>query len=253
MDDKAKRVLKYALGIVGLIFIILCIIAFVILVIPVKEVEDAPAHVMTSLQELEDIKKNNEPVDNLKRNSQGKFKNVIDENKIEIGGEYEGEINVTDYEPAYIYVSENTKYINLVTSEELTKEDIENGDILIIEGDVYKPYTSTYVQTYIDTLTGTIKIFKASEHGKMRNDYFLNKKEIEDVRMVSNRIPRRVSLAYDKEINGEIVPLVQLFETNGNKIKEVTENSILDITLEEPLKENDEKNPGLIVDFKVHY
>lgn len=76
-------------------------------------------------------------------------------------------------------------------------------------------------------------------------------KEVEDVRMVSNRMPRRVSLAYDTEINGVIVPLVQIFETNGNKIKEVTENSILDITLEEPLKENDEKNPGLIVGFKV--
>lgn len=107
------------------------------------------------------------------------------------------------------------------------------------------------MQTYIDALTGTVKIFKASEYGKMRNDYFLNKKEIEDVRMVSNRMPRRVSLAYDTEINGVIVPLVQIFETNGNKIKEVTENSILDITLEEPLKENDEKNPGLIVGFKV--
>lgn len=136
MSDKVKRVLKYGGGIVGLIFIILCIIAFVILVIPVKEVEDVPAHVMTSLEELEDIKEKNEAVDNLERNSQGKFKNVIDENKIEIGGEYEGEINITDYEPAYIYVSENTKYINLVTLEELTKEDIENGDILIVEGDI---------------------------------------------------------------------------------------------------------------------
>lgn len=208
---------------------------------------------MTSLEELEQVKSNKNVIIEKEDYVQGTSIKFIDENKIEIGGEYEGEINVTDYEPTYVYVSENTKYVDLMTSEVISREDISDNDILTAFGDIYKFNGTSYFNTYVDALNGEIRILDSSDYGKMRNDYFLNKKEIEDVRMVSNRMPRRVSLAYDMEINGVIVPLVQTFETNGNKIKEVTENVILDITLEEPLEENDEKNLGLIVDFKEHY
>lgn len=251
MNNKAKNILKYALLVLGLIFIILCIIAFIVLLTSNNESEDLPARVMTSLEEIQNIKEKSELVEDFEGNMQGEIRNIIDENKIEIGGEYEGEINTTDYEPGYVYVSENTRYINLANGEELKKEDIKKGDILIAEGKVYKNTLSSYYKYCVDALNETVKILKTADYGKMRNDYFLNKKEIENVRMVSNRIPKRVSLAYDKEINGEIVPLVQIFETNGNAIKEVVRNSILNVTLEKPLEVNDEKNLGVIVDFKV--
>lgn len=253
MKDKAIKALKYRLAIVGIIFIILCIIVFAILIILVKERENVPAYVMTSLEELEQVKNNKNVILEKEDYVQGTSIKFIDENKIEIGGEYEGEINITDYEPTYVYVSENTKYVNLMTSEIISKEDISENDILTAYGEIYTFNGTSYSKTYVDAIDGEIKVLDSSDYGKMRNDYFLNKKEIENVRMVSNRMSRRVSLAYDKEINGVIVPLVQIFDTNGNKIKEVAKSVVLDITLEEPLKENNEKKPGLIVDFKMHY
>ena len=249
MKDKTRNIIKYSFFIIGIIFIILSSIIFTVLLIPWTREEDVPVYVMTSLEELEKYKEQSVLSDE-SNNIQGILKNIIDDNKLEIGGEYEEEVNITGYEPKYVYVTKNTEYIDLITLEKIDIKDISVGDRLVVEGTYYKTNESKYIKNYVDATNGIVKVLKSSDYKKMRNEYFFNKKKIDNVRLVAN-MPRRVSIAYDKNINGVYIPLIQIFETNGNKIKEVGKNSILDITLDKPLEINDEKNLGTIVNFLI--
>lgn len=206
---------KHILLIIILLLVLtLIFLAFFIIGIFLPESRTISSHNVNSLDELESIKLSGYSSETIIQQL-GIVNSVKDKNKILLTSRHLGELDLTEFGNHVLYITNTTHYVDFLTLETIPKVNIQNNDMLIVNGILYK--NGSY--KYIDATEGEVKILKSSDYDNLEFKYFLGREKIENAMIMTNQ-GNYVTIRVYEEVNGIEIPFILTFKLSKNTLIE---------------------------------